>query len=50
MFAEDTEILEAQQENIVRRPDRELLNFKIDAGGVHARRIVEREMARRSAK
>ena len=28
VFAEDTEILEAQQENILRRPDRELLNFK----------------------
>ena len=46
VFAEDTEILEAQQENILRRPDRELLNFKIDAGGVNARRIIEREVAR----
>jgi vanillate O-demethylase monooxygenase subunit len=50
VFAEDTEILEAQQENILRRPDRELQNFKIDAGGVHARRIIERELARQGAK
>ena len=50
VFAEDTEILEAQQENILRRPDRELLNFKSDAGGVHARRIVERELARQGAR
>lgn len=34
------------EENILRRPGRELLNLKIDAGGVHARRIVEREVAR----
>jgi vanillate O-demethylase monooxygenase subunit len=46
VFAEDTEILESQQENILRRPERELLNLKIDAGGVHARRIIERELAR----
>jgi vanillate O-demethylase monooxygenase subunit len=46
VFAEDTEILESQQENILRRPDRELLNLKIDAGGVHARRIIERELGR----
>ena len=46
VFAEDTEILESQQENILRRPDRPLLNFKIDAGGVHARRLIEREQAR----
>ena len=46
VFAEDLEILEAQQENILRRPDRTLLNLKIDAGGVHARRIIEREVER----
>jgi vanillate O-demethylase monooxygenase subunit len=40
------EILEGQQENILRRPDRQLLNLKIDAGGVNARRIIERELAR----
>jgi vanillate O-demethylase monooxygenase subunit len=48
VFAEDTEILEAQQQNILRRPDRELMNLKIDAGGVSARRIIEHELARAS--
>jgi hypothetical protein len=28
------------------RPDRELRNLKINAGGVHARRIIERELER----
>jgi vanillate O-demethylase monooxygenase subunit len=46
VFTEDLEILEAQQKNILDRPDRGLLNLKIDAGGVHARRIIERELAR----
>jgi vanillate O-demethylase monooxygenase subunit len=44
VFAEDLEILEAQQENMLRRPDRGLLNLKIDAGGVHARRLIEHEL------
>lgn len=42
VFAEDEVVLEAQQENILQRPDRELINFNIDAGGVHARKIIER--------
>jgi vanillate O-demethylase monooxygenase subunit len=46
VFAEDLDILDAQQENILRRPDRHLLNLKIDSGGVQARRIVESELAR----
>lgn len=50
VFAEDIEILNAQQENILRRQDRELLNLKIDAGGVQARWLVEREFARCSGK
>jgi vanillate monooxygenase len=45
VFTEDLEILEAQQANILSRPDRGLLSLKIDAGGVHARRIIERELA-----
>ena len=48
VFAEDLVILEGQQENILRRKDRDLLNLKIDAGGVNARRIVEHELARNS--
>ena len=46
VFAEDLDILDAQQENILRRPDRHLLNLKIDSGGVQARRIVESELAK----
>jgi phenylpropionate dioxygenase-like ring-hydroxylating dioxygenase large terminal subunit len=46
---EDLEILEAQQENILARPDGALLNLKIDAGGVHARRLVERGLERTGA-
>lgn len=46
VFAEDLEILEAQQANILRLPDRQLLDLKIDAGGVHARRIIDRELTR----
>lgn len=48
VFAEDLEILESQQENMLRRPERQLLNLKIDAGGVHARRIIERERHRQA--
>jgi len=47
VFAEDLEILEAQQQNMARLPNRQLLNLKIDAGGVHARRIIDREVERR---
>jgi vanillate O-demethylase monooxygenase subunit len=48
VFAEDMEILESQQENILRHPNRGLLNLKVDAGGVHARRIMDRELQRQS--
>lgn len=48
VFAEDLDILESQQENVLRRKDRELLNLKIDAGGVYARRIIERELGRQT--
>jgi hypothetical protein len=34
---------------VLLRPDRELLNLKIDAGGVHARRIIERELGRQAS-
>jgi len=36
-------MLEAQQENMLRRPDRQPINLNIDAGGVYARRIMDRE-------
>ena len=48
VFAEDTLILESQQQNVLLRPDRDLRNLKIDAGGVHARRIIERELGRQA--
>lgn len=48
VFAEDLDVLESQQENMLRRKDRELVNLKIDAGGVYARRIIERELARQT--
>ena len=50
VFAEDLDILESQQQNILCRPDRRLLDLKIDAGGVHARRIIERELAHASSR
>jgi hypothetical protein len=37
------------QENILRRPDRHLLNLEIDSGGVQPQRIIESELARRGA-
>jgi vanillate O-demethylase monooxygenase subunit len=45
VFAEDTQVLEAQQRNLLKHPDRRLLMLNIDAGGVQARRIIERIIA-----
>ena len=42
IFAEDQEMLERQQQNLLRNPDRRLLKLNIDAGGVHSRRIIDR--------
>jgi vanillate O-demethylase monooxygenase subunit len=42
VFAEDTAVLEAQQRNLSAYPDRKLLMLNIDAGGVQARRIIDR--------
>lgn len=42
VFAEDVVVLEAQQRVIDQRPGARLANLAIDAGGVHARRIIER--------
>ena len=46
IFSEDLEILERQQQNLERFPDRHLLKLDIDAGGVQARRIIERTIKR----
>jgi vanillate O-demethylase monooxygenase subunit len=45
VFAEDTEILEQQQRNLSLFPDRKLLMLNIDAGGVQARRVIDRWLA-----
>lgn len=45
VFAEDTEVLEQQQRNLTLHPDRKLLMLNIDAGGVQARRIIDRWLA-----
>jgi vanillate monooxygenase len=42
IFAEDLEMLERQQANLTRWPERKLLMLNIDAGGVHARKVIER--------
>ena len=45
IFSEDLEMLESQQRNLLRCPDRKLLNLGIDAGGVQSRRVIDRYLA-----
>jgi vanillate O-demethylase monooxygenase subunit len=45
IFAEDLQMLESQQRNLLARPERELLSLNIDAGGRHSRRVIERLLA-----
>ncbi|HEX9718381.1 MAG TPA: aromatic ring-hydroxylating dioxygenase subunit alpha [Ramlibacter sp.] len=45
VFAEDLAVLEAQQANLARYPDRKLLALNIDAGGVQSRRVIDRLIA-----
>ncbi|MBL8363382.1 MAG: aromatic ring-hydroxylating dioxygenase subunit alpha [Rubrivivax sp.] len=45
IFGEDLEVLEQQQRNHLQWPGRTLLKLNIDAGGVHARRIIDRLVA-----
>ncbi|SBS27615.1 Toluene-4-sulfonate monooxygenase system iron-sulfur subunit TsaM1 [Marinomonas spartinae] len=42
IFAEDLEVLERQQENLLAFPDYQLLKLDIDAGGVQSRRVINR--------
>ena len=42
IFSEDLEMLERQQANLSAFPERKLLKLNIDAGGVQARRILDR--------
>jgi vanillate O-demethylase monooxygenase subunit len=45
IFAEDQQILEQQQANLARWPERKLLMLNIDAGGVQSRRVIDRLIA-----
>ena len=49
IFAEDREMLELQQQNLLRWPERALLKLNIDAGGVQSRRIIDRLLAEETA-
>jgi vanillate O-demethylase monooxygenase subunit len=46
IFAEDLDMLERQQRNLSRYPDRALLMLNIDAGGVQSRRVIDRLLAK----
>lgn len=43
-------MLEAQQRNLLKYPDRQLLKLNIDGGGVQARRIIDRILKEEQAK
>ncbi|WP_421682735.1 aromatic ring-hydroxylating dioxygenase subunit alpha [Stutzerimonas urumqiensis] len=45
IFAEDLDMLERQQQNLLAYPERNLLKLNIDAGGVQSRRIIDRLIA-----
>ncbi|MBB2493544.1 aromatic ring-hydroxylating dioxygenase subunit alpha [Aquipseudomonas ullengensis] len=45
IFSEDLDMLEQQQRNLLANPQRALLKLNIDAGGVQARRMLERIIA-----
>jgi len=48
VFAKDMDLLGARQQDVLRRPERRLLDLRIDSGGVYARRIIVQELARRA--
>ncbi len=49
VFAEDTAILEQQQKSLEAWPGRKLLMLNIDAGGVQARRMIDKLIAAEQA-
>ena len=49
IFSEDLQMLELQQKNLLAHPQRALLMLNIDAGGVQARKILDRIMAAEQA-
>ena len=48
IFAEDQDMLERQQQNLAAHPQRQLLMLNIDAGGVQARKVLDRLLAQES--
>jgi vanillate O-demethylase monooxygenase subunit len=42
IFSEDLQVLELQQRNLLQWPGRDVLKLNIDAGGVQARKIIDR--------
>jgi vanillate monooxygenase len=49
IFAEDLRDAGAQQRNLLQWPERELLKLNIDAGGVQARKVIDRLIAAEQA-
>ena len=49
IFNEDMEMLQLQQANINKWPDRKLLMLNIDSGGVQSRRIIDRLLAQENS-
>jgi vanillate O-demethylase monooxygenase subunit len=49
IFAEDLEVLEQQQQNLLLYPHKKILKLDIDAGGVQARRMIERAIKQEQA-
>ena len=49
IFAEDQEMLERQQQNLLAYPERKLLMLNIDTGGVQSRKVIDRLLAAEQA-
>src|SRR4030095_5994098 len=49
IFAEDLEMLERQQENLLAHPERQLLKLNIASGGLQSRRVLDRILAAEKA-
>ena len=49
IFAEDQQMLELQQRNMLAHPNRALLMLNIDAGGVQSRKVLDRWLAKEAS-
>lgn len=49
IFNEDMAMLQLQQQNLLRWPERKLLMLNIDAGGMQSRRIIDRLLAQETS-